>query len=551
MGQTLTCSQLDIFDLFNLEQKKDFVKTTNLMIDNHKVCLDMKGHMFDDYNIFAYENDILTIGLKQTWQNITNYALNNESKNDFLHWSNFSKLYEIGLALQDKELKKDFGQYYTPDDVAFVMSKWLNSQLGDNICDVGCGTGKLILSYLNLIGEKNAINLIRDGRLYLYDIDDVALNICKTTLLLKYGKELEPFIHAIHCDFLSQTIILPQNSKVISNPPYSTVGTLCENWSKTDVALNTKELYSMFMEKIITQSKSSVIITPYSFMSGSKFYTLRKLMNNYNGFIISFDNVPGNIFCGKKHGIFNTNTSNSVRAAITVVENKNKCKGFKTTPLIRFKNVERKDLLTTEILENFISDEYQVVSEDSPMYYKCAKELADIWNSWKRESNKNLRNYISQHGQNTIFMPNTCRYFTTASNVLMNRIGQIALRIDDRDIYNYIFCFINSSFAYWYWRLFDGGITYPRGLLLSMPLFYEKLSDADKTFFNNLADEMIRRSNKYKVIKNNVGIQENIKYPRMYRDKINRRLLDILGLSNLNEKIFDIVHSNMALEVNV
>ena len=46
-------------------------------------------------------------------------------------------------------------------------------------------------------------------------------------------------------------------------------------------------------------------------------------MNQYNGEIYSFDNVPGNIFCGRKHGIFNTNTSNSVRAAITVVRKDN------------------------------------------------------------------------------------------------------------------------------------------------------------------------------------------------------------------------------------
>ena len=36
------------------------------------------------------------------------------------------------------------------------------------------------------------------------------------------------------------------------------------------------------------------------------------------------------------------------------------------------------------------------------------------------------------------------------------------------DVFNYLFCMINSSFAYWYWRLFDGGITYSRSLLINM-----------------------------------------------------------------------------------
>ena len=61
---------------------------------------------------------------------------------------------------------------------------------------------------------------------------------------------------------------------------------------------------------------------------------------------------------------------------------------------------------------------------------------------------------------------------------------------------------------------------------------------------------MIRQSDCYIVTKNNVGLQENIKYPKVFRDKINRRLLDILGIGT-DEKIFDMVHSNTALEENV
>lgn len=544
MKQALTKSQLNFFDLFNIDQQESIVKASTISIDTHKCCLDIDLNRYNNYDLKMYQDDINQSGLKQTWQNIIHFVLNNETKNKFLYWNNFAELYEIGLALQDKQAKKEFGQYYTPDDIALVMSDWFNSQVGENICDVACGTGKLILTYLDLIGKENAINLIRAGKLYLYDLDDIALDICKTILLLKYGKELEPFIHAIHCDFLSKNIVLPENCKVISNPPYATVNTINSDWDKTDVVLNTKELYSMFMEKIITQSKSSVIITPYSFIGGNKFYSLRKIMNNYNGFIVSFDNVPGNIFCGRKHGIFNTNTSNSVRATITVVENKDNFKGFKTTPLIRFKNEERKKLLRTEVLETFINNEYQIVSKEKPMYYKCAKELNDIWNAWQEKSNGCLGNYVSQYGQNIISMPNTCRYFTTASNGLMNRNGQIVLNIDDKDVFNYVYCLINSSFTYWYWRLFDGGITYPRGLLLNMPVFYDKLTEEDKCFFRNVANEMIENANKYVVTKHNVGVQENIKFPSEYRNKINERLLQVLDLDDIKSSIFDIVHSN-------
>lgn len=109
---------------------------------------------------------------------------------------------------------------------------------------------------------------------------------------------------------------------------------------------------------------------------------------------------------------------------------------------------------------------------------------------------------------------------------------------------------VNSSFCYWHWRLYDGGITYPKGLLLQMPLFYDKLSREDKSFFHVKATEMVKKAHEFIVTKNNIGIQENIKYPRKYRNEINQRLLDIIGIEK-ESTIFDFIHSNMALEVNV
>ena len=124
------------------------------------------------------------------------------------------------------------------------------------------------------------------------------------------------------------------------------------------------------------------------------------------------------------------------------------------------------------------------------------------------------------------------------------------LNFDDKNVFNYIFCMINSSFAYWYWRIYDGGITYPKSLLLNLPVFYALLTESDFKFFEDITSEMIKKSKEYIVTKNNVGKQENIKYPKKYRDEINARFLKILGASEGCE-IFDIIHSNMALEVSI
>ena len=459
-------------------------------------------------------------------------------------------MYEIGLAIQDKKQKKENGQYYTPDDVAFVMSEWFDSLEGKNLCDVGCGTGKLILTYLDYIGKDRALKLLNEGKVYLYDIDTVALKICKTAILLKYGKELKDKIHDIAGDFLSSKIQLPQNCKVISNPPYAAIQQIGLYWNNTKVLSDSRELYSIFMEKIIKDSHSSVIITPYSFISGSKFYSLRTFMNQYNGEIYSFDNVPGNIFCGRKHGIFNSNTSNSVRAAITVVR-KNNSDGFRLTPLIRFKSTERKVLLQCKTLESFLSPKRQKISSDKPMYYKCFKELQPLYDRIIEKAGDHiLAELVSQNGEHVLSMPNTCRYFTSAVSGKMNRNGQITLHFDDEKKYNYVYCLINSSFAYWHWRLFDGGITYPISLLLKMPVIYNILSEEDHLYFKEIVNEMSSTANAFVVKKKNVGIQENIKYPRQYRDRINQRFLNILNLT-VDNSTMDLIHSNMALKVSV
>ncbi len=541
MGKTRN-SQMALFN--------DTVNTTSKKSNIKSLSKETKGKL-ENYTLEKYIKDIEKKGLEKTWKAICDYVILYGENNEFLNINNFGEMYEIGLAIIDKQLKKDSGQYYTPDDIATIMSEWLNKLEGHNICDVACGTGKLILTFLNIIGENEAKKIISEGRLYLYDFDKVALRICKTSIMIKYGIEYENYIHDIHCDFLDKNIVLPENSKVISNPPYAAISKMSDKWEKTDVLLDTKEFYSAFMEKLIIQSISTVIITPFSFISGTKFYTLRKKLCNKSGEIYSFDNVPGNIFCGRKHGIFNTNTSNSVRAAITVIRSNQKTKGFRLTPLIRFKRTERKKLLKCKVLEQMLSSKIQIVSDEEPMFYKCFKPLQKLYETWKKKSSgEKLKDYIKEEGNYTLSMPNTCRYYTTASSSKMKRNGQILLSFNDKDVFNFVYCFINSSFTYWYWRLYDGGITYPKNLLLNMPMIYKLLDKNDKKFFKNIANKMMEKEAEFRVIKNNVGMQENIKFPREYRDEINKRIIKILNIE-VDYKVFDLVHSNMALEVSV
>ena len=96
--------------------------------------------------IEKYIEEIDKDGLENVWDSII--------KNGLSEVQNAGELYEIGLAHINKKEKKESGKYFTPFDVADVMSDWFAGLKGENVCDVCCGTGNLILSYLIIIFHK-------------------------------------------------------------------------------------------------------------------------------------------------------------------------------------------------------------------------------------------------------------------------------------------------------------------------------------------------------------------------------------------------------------
>ena len=132
-----------------------------------------------EYLISDYYKDIENIGIYETWNKILSHLNNKEDKHGIFNIDTLSDLYELGIANSDKQSKKMLGQYYTPEDVSLLMANWLSNMEGKNVCDVCCGTGNLIIAYLKTIGKEETMNLIKNKQIYLYDIDKIALMICK------------------------------------------------------------------------------------------------------------------------------------------------------------------------------------------------------------------------------------------------------------------------------------------------------------------------------------------------------------------------------------
>ena len=144
------------------------------------------GFDFSNYDLTRYREDIKTFGLSKCWERICRWLLEH-GECEFLQIQSLGQLYEEGLAVQDKFDKKHNGQYYTPGDVAAVMAEWLERLPGEEVCDVGCGVGNLILAYLDRLGKEKAARILRAGRVHLYDLDETALCICLVSIGIRYG----------------------------------------------------------------------------------------------------------------------------------------------------------------------------------------------------------------------------------------------------------------------------------------------------------------------------------------------------------------------------
>lgn len=453
---------------------------------------------------------------------------------------NIGDLYEVALEYVNKISKKELGQYYTPADVANFMSiKLINSMKpGDNIADVCCGTGNLIISVLKNMTKDQAYNLVKARKLYLYDLDETAIKLALMKIAIMFIDKddadtyhnIKTFVNCIHGNFLDDKISLPENCNVISNPPYGKLPKGTALWFGCET-FATNEMYAIFMEKIAKQSKNAVIISPQSFLGSNKFSILRNILSKRGGKVYAFDNVPASIFIGRKHGIFNSNSANSVRAAITVINQAEK--GFRITPLLRFKNTERNDLFTN--LDNFVGN---YINTNHDIWLKTPKCLEDLVCNLENLS-CTVSNIITDRPTDyKLTIPNTPRYFVTASHRNLDRSGSIEIYAKDKKSFDLLYVLLNSTFSYLWWRICDGGITLTRDTLMHLPV-PDITSD-----ITDVVNEGLTLESKCIQIKANAGKNnENVKFPDEYRKKLNRIVLKSLAMPSLEDDLYT-VHSN-------
>lgn len=461
-----------------------------------------------------YKKLIDRYGMEKVWNVICEELKNNDWKEfseKFFSFDELGKLYEVGLAHTNKISKKEMGKYYTPKDVCCLMSQMLfETDNNTTLADTGCGAGNLILEALDF---TNAVKTV-----YLFDLDKLALDICEARIVSKFGNRFN--IIKKHGNFLSEDTILPSGVKVIANPPY-THSTPSDTLPSTShqAYYQSKDLYVGFMEKILKSTSEAVLITPQSFLVGSKFSIIREqLSSSFEGEIYTFDNIPASIFNGKKEGIFNTNTSNSVRAAITHIIRKENPAGFRLSHLIRFKEEERGRVVSLEYLRNQLGDTRQNLKQ--PL--KCFKELESFVNGIMNSSTETIKSLISSEPtEYKIRVNNSARYFIVGTVRELERDGYYDVYAKDEKSFYLLYALLNSSYCYMFWRMFDGGILYPKSVLLKTPMPNINLTKE----VMELITEMVNSEEEYLVYKKNASkMQESVKFSESLRERLNEGL---------------------------
>jgi len=421
-------------------------------------------------------------------------------------------LYEFSLTLINRDKRKQQGQYFTPDDVAQVMAKKaLSFPEGKIWIDPCSGVGNL--SFWLVKFQKDPEKFLTN-QLYLIDKDAFALFIARTLFTLAFqNKSKNLFLDIaprfIVADFLFSSN-LPAFDFAILNPPYVEVEP--DNTFETAKARN---LYAYFLERVIKLSKGFISISPQTFTHGQRFRSLRQLLltNMRDISIYCFDNVPDTIFRGIKFGSTNTNKANSIRAGIIVAKAESKSPSFKITPLLRWRTQERPKML------KHIDDYLTNVEPNPDIFPKIQKDLLPLYNEVKRIK-KCLRHIVSPHPTRyRLIVPSTPRYFISALRKEVKRSSFRILYFYNKREYDLAYLLLNSSFAYWWWRINDGGMTISEKTLLSLPI-PDNIS-IDPLFISELKQSELKN----RVVKRNAGKDnENVKHNTELVEKIDQRL---------------------------
>jgi hypothetical protein len=496
-----------------------------------------------DFDANELQDLISKLGLRKAWTSIL--ATHLQAKPDFeyilrdaqfasakilkhdllqgLTIGEVSVIYEYSVTLVDSKSRKSNGQFFTPDDVAKFMAKFSKGFPDGTWLDPCSGIGNLTW---HLVDSQNNPEDFLIHKMKLSDRDELALLIARTLLTVSFQASNRDLFNAIEDNFIPFDFLsvsqgnepglssgegnlyqIPEHDFVIVNPPY--LATKADD--RFEVA-KSADLYAYFLENIVKSSMGFISVTPQSFTNAHKFRELRELLlRSYSNLtIFNFDNIPGNIFYGIKFGSKNSNTANSIRAAVTVAIPGNGER--RITSLTRWRRSERDQMF--ESVGKTLSN----VPLGADYFPKVSKRFQRLYLTVTPE--RTLGDFLSLNPTSyPLHVPSSPRYFISALKTPAKRVSQHSIYFRNERDRDRAYILINSSLAYWWWRVRDGGMTLSRETLKSLPFPHFKAS-------SKLAQLLEASEIDNKVFKQNAGAaQENVKHPLALVLRLNKHVI--------------------------
>jgi len=429
---------------------------------------------------------------------------------DELTMSERGVLYEYSLAHADHASRKAKGQFFTPDDVARFLADRAAAFPDGTWIDPCCGVGNL--SYWLAASRPDPAEFVAT-RLVLVDRDPLALRIARALLATEFGLDAAGYAalkaRSRVADALSDEFArdAPAFDFAILNPPYVSVPR-----DLRFVSSDARDLYAYFMERMLDLGRGIVAITPQTFTSGARHAELRRLLVRRleSMDVYCFDNVPDFVFRGVKFGSQNSNQVNSTRAAVLVglAGDPDAPRRHRITPLLRWRAVERAELFA--VADDFLAE---LQPDEARAFPKVAAALVPLHRILSAGTTTLGDLLVREPTPYTLQVPIALRYYLSAVRRPLDRENVHRLYFASAADRDRAWIVLNSSLAYWWWRVYDGGIVITRGLLTSIPIPLDAAPAA-------LVAALERSEQDNLVLKLNAGrATANVKHPwRVLRD---------------------------------
>lgn len=210
--------------------------------------------------------------------------------------------YEYLIAHFASDAGKKGGEFYTPGEVAILLSKLLRPKKGDRICDPACGSGSLLIHVADEVGDK-------DFALYGQESNGSTWALARMNMFL-HGKDSAriEWGDSLNNPKLIEGDALMKFDVVVANPPFS-----LDKWSAEDAEADkfnrfhrgmppkSKADYAFITHMIETAIEGSGkvgVIAPHGvlFRGGAEGKIRRQLIND--NLLEAVIGLPVNLFFG-------------------------------------------------------------------------------------------------------------------------------------------------------------------------------------------------------------------------------------------------------------